>query len=106
MFRSSKTSSSKAKSKRERAKALPWATLLQAFVVVRKHWRSLSEKDRARLAALARDSRGRWGNLNAKERAELRKLAGKLDLKGAARDVAGLARGGRARRKCRRGAHA
>jgi len=104
VFRSSKTS--KAKSKRERAKALPWAAALRSVVVVRRHWHSLSEKDRARLTVLARDSRGRWGNLNAKERAELRKLAGKLDLKGIARDVAGLARSGRARRKCCRGARA
>lgn len=80
--------------------------MLQSIVVIRRHWRSLSEKDRARLASLARDSRGRWGNLNAKERAELRRLTGKLDLKGIARDVAGLARGGRARRKCRRCARA
>ena len=104
MFRSSSTS--KSKTKRERARALPWAALLQAVVVVRRHWRSLSEKDRARLGALARDSRGRWGNLDAKERAELRKLAGKLDLKDVARDLAGLARGGRARRKCRCGSRA
>lgn len=105
MFQSSKTSKSK-NSKRERAKALPWAAVLQSVVVIRRHWRSLSEKDRARVTALARDSRGRWGNLNAKERAELRKLAGKLDLKGIARDIAGLARGGRGRRKCRCGARA
>jgi hypothetical protein len=104
VFRSS--SSPQSKSKRERAKALPWAAALQSIVVIRRHWQSLSEKDRARLMSLARDSRGRWSNLNAKERAELRKLAGKLDLKGVARDVAGLARGGRGRRKCRRGAHA
>jgi hypothetical protein len=104
VFRSSRSHQSK--SKRERAKALPWAALLQSVVVIRRHWRSLSEKDRARLAALVRDSHGRWGSLNAKERAELRKLAAKLDLKGVARDMAGLARGGRARRKCRCGARA
>jgi hypothetical protein len=100
------SSSPKPKSKRERAKALPWAALLQSIAVIGRHWRSLSEKDRARLTSLARDSRGRWGNLNEKEQAELRKLAGKLDLKGIARDIAGLARGGRARRKCRRPARA
>jgi hypothetical protein len=100
VFRSSSTS----KSKRERAKALPWVALLQGALVVGRQWRALSEKDRARIAGLARDSRGSWSNLSAKERAELRKLAGKLDLKGIAREMAGLARGGRARRKCRRGA--
>jgi hypothetical protein len=102
VFRSSSTS--KSKSKRERAKALPWAALLQAVVVVGRHWRALSEKDRARIAGLARDSRGSLSNLSARERVELRKLAGKLDLKGIAREMTGLARSGRARRKCRRSA--
>jgi hypothetical protein len=103
VFRSSKPSR---KSKRERVKALPWAALLQAVFVVRRHWRSLSEKDRARLAGLVRDSGGRWGNLSAKERAELRKLAGKLDLKGIRRELAGLRRGASAGRRCRRRAAA
>jgi hypothetical protein len=104
VFRSSR--SSKPKSKRERAKALPWAALLQSIVVVGRSWRALSEKDRARITAIARESRGLWGNLSAKERAEVRKLAGKLDLEGIARDMTGLARRGRARSKCRRGASA
>lgn len=104
MSRSSK--SPKSKSKGDRAKALPWAAVLRFVVVVRGHWRTLSEKDRATLTALVRESRGRWGNLSAKERAELRKLVGKLDLKGIARDMSGLARGGRARRKRCRGTRA
>jgi hypothetical protein len=99
VFRSSKSSK---RAKRERAKAVPWAALLQAVFVVRRHWQSLSEKDRARLAGLARDSGGRWGNLSAKERAELRKLAVKLDVKGLGRELTGLRRSGRARCRCRR----
>lgn len=99
MFRSSKLSK---KSKRERVKALPWAALLQAVFAIRRHWQSLSAKDRARLAGLARDSGGRWSNLSAKERAELRKLAGKLDLKGLRRELTGLRRGKGAGRRCRR----
>ena len=99
MFRSSKPSK---KEKRERVKALPWAAVLQAVFVVRRHWRSLSEKDRARLASLARDSGGRWGNLSAKERAELRKLAGKLDVKGLGRELTGLRRSRRGHCRCRR----
>lgn len=91
------------KSKRERAKALPWAALLQAVVVIGRHWRELSEKDRARLSGLVRDSGGRLGNLSGKERAELRKLAGKLDLKGIGSELTGLARGRRTRRKRRHG---
>jgi hypothetical protein len=96
-------SSHTSKSKRERAKALPWAALLQAVVVIGRHWRELSEKDRARLSGLVRDSGGRLGNLSSKERVELRKLAGKLDLKGIGSELTGLARGRRTRRKRRHG---
>jgi hypothetical protein len=88
-----------ARSSRDRVKALPWAILLQAALVIGKRWRALSEKDRARLARLLRDTGGRPGNLRPKERRELRKLAGKLDLKGASRELLGLA----GRRRCRRG---
>jgi len=92
-------SSSSSKSKRERAKALPWAALLQAAVVIGRHWRELSEKDRARLTGLVRDSGGRLSNLSTKERTELRKLSGKLDIKGIGRELTGLARRGRTRRR-------
>ena len=83
------------KSKSERLKALPWAALLQAGVVVQRRWRGLSEKERARLTRLVRESGGRLGNLSAKEREELRRLAGKLDLAGIGRDLTALARGRR-----------
>jgi hypothetical protein len=86
-------------SKRERVKSLPWAALLQAVVVIARRWRSLSEKDRARLTGLVRDSHGRLGNLSTKERAELRKLARKLELGSMGRDLLGLARRRRGRRK-------
>jgi len=99
-------SSSAPKSKSERLKTLPWAALLQGVVVVGRRWRALSQKDRARLARLMRDSQGRLGNLSSKERAELRKLTGKLDLKGMWRELAALAPGGRSRRRRRRGASA
>jgi hypothetical protein len=104
--RSSTASKSKpeSKSKRERVQALPWAALLQVVVVIGRRWGALSQKDRARLTSLVRDSRGRLGNLSTKERSELRRLAGKLDLKGIGRDLLGLARGGGSRRRHRRGA--
>jgi len=70
--------------------------------VVGRRWRALSEKDRSRLSRLVRDSRGRAGNLSEKERAELRKLAGKLDLKGMGGELVTLVRGGRAKGKRRR----
>jgi hypothetical protein len=88
-----------AKSKLARANVLPWAALLQAGVAFNKRWRSLSEHDRARLLGLLRESGGRIGKLSAKERKELRKLAGKLDLKGMGRELLPLLRGrGRKRR--------
>jgi hypothetical protein len=90
---------SASKSKLARAKALPWALVLQAGVVVGKRWRALSSRDRARISRLARESRGRPGNLSVKERRELRKLLGKLDLKGAGRELVSLARGGRRRKR-------
>jgi hypothetical protein len=87
------------KSKLDRAKVLPWAMLLQAGVAFAKRWRSLSERDRARLTGLLRDSGGRLGNLSSKERKELRRLAGKLDLKGMGRELLPLLRGQRRRKR-------
>jgi hypothetical protein len=90
------------KSRRERVKALPWAAMLQSVMVIGRHWRALSEKDRARMTRLVRDSQGRLSNLSTKEREELRRLVGKLDLKGMGRDLVFLARGRQLRRKRRR----
>jgi hypothetical protein len=85
-------------SKVDRVKGLPWLLLLQAGVVLGKRWSALSAKDRARLARLVRQSRGRVGNLSVKDRLELRRLSRKLDLKGAGRELLPLLRGGRKRR--------
>jgi hypothetical protein len=82
-----------------RLKALPWMMLARAGVVVGKRWTALTGKERARLAELLRNSRGRTGNLNTRERAELRKLVRKLDLRGAARELMPLFRAGGKRRK-------
>lgn len=97
-------SSKQPKSKIEKARALPWAAALQVVVVVGRRWRNLSEKDRARAGRLVRESRGRLGNLSSKERQELRRIAGKLDLRGMAGDLVSVVRGGRGRRGRRRGA--
>jgi hypothetical protein len=94
------------KSKSERLRALPWGLLLQVVVLVGRRWRALSGKDRARLARLTRDSRGWVGNLNSSERAELRKLVGRLELRGLAGDVLALVRRGRGRRRRLRRARA
>ena len=63
---------------------VPWLVLARGAMILGKRWNALSAKERARLAELVRESHGRVGNLSVKQRLELRKLAGKLDLKGVA----------------------
>jgi hypothetical protein len=86
--------------KRWRLRALPWAAILQAVIVVRARWVALSSKDRARFLQLLRQSQGRAGNLSSRDRDELRKIVRKLDLKGAAGELAPALRG-KGRRKRR-----
>jgi len=76
--------------------------LLQGAVLIGKRWRSLSQKDRARLARLVRSSQGRVSNLSIKERAELGRLVRKLDLRSLAAELTGLGRGARGRGRRRR----
>jgi hypothetical protein len=78
--------------------AVPWLTIARVVMVVGKHWNTLSSKERARLAQLIGESRGRTSNLSVKQRLELRKLAGKLDLKGLGRELVPLVYGSRKRR--------
>lgn len=78
--------------------AVPWLTIARVAMAVSRRWNALSAKERARLAQLVGESRGRVGNLSIKQRAELRKLARKLDLKGLGRELWPLVRGGRGRR--------
>jgi hypothetical protein len=85
--------------KLDRLKAVPWLALLQVGVVVGRRWNALSQKERARLTALVRESRGRPGNLSLRERSELRKLSRKLDFGSVGRELLGLVRGGRRRGK-------
>jgi hypothetical protein len=98
----SKHKPSNAGSARERVRALPWVAIAQFLVAVGRRWRALSQKDRARLRSLLRDSGGRPGNLSDKQRSELRKLVGKLELKGIGGELLALKRGGRGRRARRR----
>jgi hypothetical protein len=78
--------------------AVPWLAVARGAMIVNRRWNSLSGKERLRLAELVRESRGRVGNLSVKQRLELRKLAGKLDLKGMVGELTSLWRGGRGRR--------
>ncbi len=98
MARNRKKSSAREDGGRSRLRALPWAALLKLGVTFGERWRALSPKERTRITDLLRSSRGRLGNLTAKERGELRKLVGKLDLKGIGRELVPLARGRRKRR--------
>ncbi len=86
------------KSKLDRAKDLPWALLLQAGFTVGRRVGKLSASERERLLELLRESGGRLNRLSAKERKELRKLAGKLDLRGMGEDLRPLIRRARRRR--------
>jgi hypothetical protein len=92
----------KPSSKVDRAKALPWAAMLQGVFVVGRRWGRLTVNERERLRALLAESGGRLNSLSSKQRKELNKLAGKLDLKGMAGELMAL----RAvtRRRGRRGA--
>jgi len=85
-----------------RVKGVPWVAVAQAGMVISRHWRALSASDRARLAQLARKSGGRTGSLSRRERLELRKLVGRLDLKGMGRELLPLTRRRRGRRRCSR----
>ena len=87
----------------ERARAVPWAAILQGVFVVGRRWQKLSSKERERLKELVAESGGRINNLSTKQRKELRKLAGKLDLAGMGKELMAL-RVVRGRRRRRRGA--
>ena len=87
---------------RSRLGAIPWLALARGAMIVGRRWTALSAKDRSRLLQLVRESRGRVGNLSVKQRLELRKLAGRLDLKGMARDLLPVVRGGGRRGRRRR----
>jgi hypothetical protein len=82
--------------------AIPWLALARGSMIVGRRWTALSAKERARLVELVRESRGRVGNLSVKQRLELRRLAGRLDLKGMARELLPVVRGGRRGRRRRR----
>ncbi len=82
---------------------MPWLALARATMIVARHWNALSASERNRLAALIGESRGRVSNLSVKQRLELRRLIGKLDMRGLGRELVPLfyssrKRGGRARR--------
>ncbi len=101
-MRRRKSPSSNSSSKLQRVRALPWAALAQAAVVIARRWFVLSPEERARLARLARDSQGRPGRLSRGQRAELHALIGKLEVSAVGRELLALARGRAGGGRCRR----
>jgi hypothetical protein len=95
-------SKSKTNTKGLGLKPLSRATLLRGGFVIRRSWKALSQKERARLASLVRESHGRPSNLSSKQRKELRTLTAKLDLERTIRELSALLRGRRGRCKRRR----
>jgi hypothetical protein len=71
---------------------IPWLVVFEAAMMARERWKRLPADDRARLAELARKSRGKPMALTRDERAEFRRIAAGLDLPGMARDFVPLGR--------------
>jgi hypothetical protein len=82
-------------------KAVPWALVARAVMVLGARWMALSAKERMRFTSLVRASHGRPRNLSERERNELRRLVRRLDLTGAGRELLPLMRGGGRGRKRR-----
>ena len=79
-------------------KQLPWPAIAGGLMAAGKRWRSLSAKERSRLLELVRESGVRPDRLSPKQRRELRRLLGKLDLRGMGGEVGRHLRG-RGRRR-------
>jgi hypothetical protein len=94
----SRRSAKRPKSNLDRARELPWALLAQLGFAVGRRVGKLSASERERLVELLRESGGRLGRLSERERKELRKLAGKLDLRGMGEELRPLIRRARRRR--------
>ena len=86
-----------------RFRALPWLALLEVARTTKAHLdENLSEKDRRRVAAIAKRTKGDVRKLTEREKAELKRIARDLYVARLAREVgpavAGMRRGGRRRR--------
>ncbi|MDX6689709.1 MAG: hypothetical protein QOG15_1166 [Solirubrobacteraceae bacterium] len=75
-----------------RVRTMPWVMVFELALTLRKHWRRLEPKDRARLTELVKKSQGRPGNLTAGERKDVRKLVAKLEPGSIARSVMPIGR--------------
>jgi hypothetical protein len=75
-----------------RVRAMPWVMVFELAVTLRKHWKRLDPKDRARLTELIRKSQGRPMRLTASERKDVRRLVAKLEPGSIARSVVPIGR--------------
>jgi hypothetical protein len=83
-----------------RVRAVPWLLLFEVARGVRSHvMDTLSPAERRRVAEILRSSRGNPAKITPRERAELRRLAGKLDFKRLAQDLAPRMAGAQRRRR-------
>jgi hypothetical protein len=71
--------------------------LLDVVMVARQHWGLLEPADRRRLTEIMRNAR----NLSARDRKDLRRIAAKLELVGAGRELMPII-GSRGKKKKRR----
>jgi hypothetical protein len=83
-------------------KTVPWTRLVdiaRAAPVLKEHWDKLTAPERRELQRLIRKSKGKPSNLTLVERATVRRLVRKLELGRLGRDLAQVARRGRARKR-------
>jgi hypothetical protein len=86
--------------KMARLRAIPWLLLFEVARGLHSHLMdSLSPAERRRVTQILRKSKGNPANVTPREREELRRLAGKLDLKRLGRDLAPRVIAGRKRRR-------
>jgi hypothetical protein len=62
-----------------RMRAVPWLIVLDLAIAARDHWGRLTPRDRARIAAIVKKSKGLPANLSPREREELKRLVAKLE---------------------------
>jgi hypothetical protein len=83
-----------------RLRAVPWLLLFEVGRGVHSHiMDTLSPAERRRVTQILRKSKGNPANVTPREREELRRLAGKVDLKRLGQDLAPRVIAGRKRRR-------
>jgi hypothetical protein len=85
-----------------RLRAVPWLLLFEVARGLQSHiMDTLTPAERRKVAEILRRSKGNPAKVSARDREELRRLAGKLDFKRLARDLAPRVVAGQRRRRRR-----